>query len=107
MQLQLYDAGRREYSQSDKTWRNKLQIISVYLFNKNLYSLIQGGLAQNLVPAEFTAVFDLRLTTSTDPKEFENMIVKWLAESEEGETDSGTISYEFLCVSSLLKHNLI
>lgn len=58
-----------------------------------------GGLAQNLVPPELTATFDFRITTTTDPKEFEKMLMQWIAESEEGETDSGRISIDFNCVS--------
>lgn len=51
------------------------------------------------MPAEFKAVFDLRISTNTDPKEFEDMIVKMLAESEEGETDSGQITYKLTNVN--------
>lgn len=59
----------------------------------------KGGIAQNLVPAELTATFDFRITTSTSVEEFEKMLVKWFEEAEEGETDSGRITYEFNCVS--------
>lgn len=54
----------------------------------------KGGIAQNVVPSEFKALFDLRVSVSTDPKEFEDMIAKMLAEAEEGETDSGRIIYK-------------
>ena len=64
-------------------------------------------MAQNIVPAEFKAVFDLRISTNTDPKEFEDMIVKMLAESDEGETDSGKITYKFTNVNIILIYNLV
>lgn len=54
----------------------------------------KGGIAQNIVPAEFKALFDLRISKNTEPKEFEDMIIKMLSEAEEGETDSGRITYD-------------
>lgn len=64
-------------------------------------------MAQNIVPAEFKAVFDLRISTNSDPKEFENMIVKMLAESEEGETDSGRITHKLTNVKIIDIYNLV
>lgn len=59
----------------------------------------KGGLGQrNVVPPEIKAIFDLRLATTTDPKEFEQMLVKWIAEAEGDDTDSGRIHYEFQSV---------
>lgn len=54
------------------------------------------------MPAELMATFDFRITTSTDVKEFEEMLMKWVAESEEGETDSGRITLDFNCVCAEL-----
>lgn len=57
---------------------------------------IHGGLGQrNVVPPEIKAIFDLRLSTNTNPKEFEQMLVKWIEEAEGEDADSGKISYEF------------
>lgn len=56
---------------------------------------IEGGLANNIVPAVFTANFDIRITPNkTDLIEFEKQIQEWIKEAEEG--DSGSISYKFL-----------
>ena len=59
----------------------------------------KGGLGQrNVVPPEIKAIFDLRLSTNTNPKEFEQMLVKWIEEAEGEDADSGKISYEFQSV---------
>lgn len=60
---------------------------------------VKGGLGQrNVVPPEIKAVFDLRLATTTNPKEFEQMLVKWISEAEGDDVDSGNIFYEFQSV---------
>ena len=53
---------------------------------------------RNVVPPEIKAIFDLRLSTNTNPKEFEQMLVKWIEEAEGEDADSGKISYEFQSV---------
>ena len=53
---------------------------------------------RNVIPAEIKAIFDLRLSTNTDPKEFEKMLVKWIEEAEGEDADSGNISFEFQSV---------
>jgi aminoacylase len=55
---------------------------------------IEGGIANNIVPAVFIANFDIRITPKTDLVEFENQIQKWIKEAEDD--DSGSISYRFL-----------
>lgn len=50
------------------------------------------------MPPEIKAIFDLRLSTNTNPKEFEQMLVKWIEEAEGEDVDSGKISYEFQSV---------
>lgn len=55
-----------------------------------------------MVPAEFSALFDLRVSVNTDPKEFEKMIVQWIYEAEADETDSGRISYQFVHVNLII-----
>ena len=50
------------------------------------------------MPPEIKAIFDLRLSTNTNPKEFEQMLVKWIEEAEGEDADSGKISYEFQSV---------
>lgn len=76
------------------------RIFSNLIFNKIYWNVYfkKGGIAQNVVPSEFKALFDLRISVNTDPDEFMNMIVKMFAESEEGETDSGRITYTFIQV---------
>ena len=41
---------------------------------------MSGGVQQNVVPNEFVIGFDIRITPTTNLKEFENMIRKWCDE---------------------------
>jgi aminoacylase len=59
---------------------------------------LTGGLARNLVPAEFEAIFDIRITPKNDVKEFERMLQQWIDESEGEDKDSGRITYDIKCV---------
>jgi acetylornithine deacetylase/succinyl-diaminopimelate desuccinylase-like protein len=53
-----------------------------------------------LVPPEFHATFDIRISPNTGADEFEKLFQKWIAEAEGDEKDSGRIHYTFLQVSS-------
>lgn len=57
----------------------------------NLTSL-SGGLARNIVPSEFKATFDIRITPKTSITEFEEKLKSWLSDAEGG--DKGSITYE-------------
>jgi aminoacylase len=59
---------------------------------------LTGGLARNLVPAEFEAIFDIRITPKNDVKEIEKMIARWIEEAEGDDADSGRISVEIKSV---------
>lgn len=61
--------------------------------------LFKGGLAQNLVPPEFNASFDLRITPKTQIKDFENMLEKWIDQAEGDDKDSGRITFQIVGVS--------
>lgn len=53
-----------------------------------------------MVPAEFKVTFDVRVTPKdTIIKDFENMLLSWIAEAEGDDADSGKITYEFKCVN--------
>lgn len=54
-----------------------------------------------MIPSEIKAIFDLRLSPNTNPKEFEQMLVKWIEEAEGNDGDSGKISFEFQSVINL------
>ena len=41
---------------------------------------MSGGVQQNVVPNEFVIGFDIRITPTTNLKEFEAMIQKWCDE---------------------------
>lgn len=64
-----------------------------------MLKLYQGGLARNIVPAEFKVTFDIRVTPKdTDIKEFEKLVLSWIAEAEGDDADSGKITYRFEAV---------
>lgn len=42
---------------------------------------LQGGVQTNVIPKEFTAVFDLRVATTVDHEEFEATIKQWCKEA--------------------------
>ncbi|XP_022100151.1 aminoacylase-1-like isoform X3 [Acanthaster planci] len=49
-------------------------------------TIVKGGVAQNVVPSEFQAVFDIRVSPNADVKELEEKIAKWTREAGEGVT---------------------
>lgn len=51
-----------------------------------------------MVPPEFQATFDIRITPRTSTEEFENMLKSWIEEAEGDDKDSGRITYEFRTV---------
>lgn len=53
---------------------------------------LSGGIARNIVPSEFKATFDIRITPKTSIKEFENKLKTWIKEAEG--SDEGSITYE-------------
>lgn len=59
----------------------------------------KGGIAQNVVPAEFKALFDLRVSTNIAPEDFEDMISKMLLELEDDDKDERGIKFSFEHVS--------
>ncbi|XP_065829472.1 aminoacylase-1-like [Oscarella lobularis] len=52
-------------------------------------TIVEGGVLANVVPAELTAVFDIRVPPTIPQKEFEQTISDWVAAGGEG------CSYEF------------
>ncbi|CAF0871263.1 unnamed protein product [Brachionus calyciflorus] len=57
---------------------------------------VNGGLARNIVPAEFKVIFDIRVTPKdTILTEFTQMVESWIAEAEGDDGDSGKITYHF------------
>nr|CAB3219984.1 aminoacylase-1 [Phallusia mammillata] len=51
---------------------------------------IEGGLAYNIVPAELSACFDIRIPPTVDLKEFEGQLTKWCESAGQG------VSFEFV-----------
>lgn len=49
-------------------------------------------MARNIVPSEFKATFDIRITPKTAIEEFEEKLKKWIIDAEDGE--AGSITYE-------------
>ncbi len=49
-------------------------------------------MARNIVPSEFKATFDIRITPKTSIKEFEDKLKSWIVAAEDG--DEGSITYE-------------
>lgn len=49
-------------------------------------------MARNIVPSEFKATFDIRITPKTTIKEFEEKLKSWISLAEDG--DTGSITYE-------------
>lgn len=47
----------------------------------NLLNLFQGGVQTNVIPKEFTAVFDVRIAPTVDHEEFEATIKRWCKEA--------------------------
>lgn len=45
-------------------------------------TMLSGGVQPNVVPAEFKATFDIRVTPKVDMKEFEKLLQSWIAEAE-------------------------
>ncbi len=60
---------------------------------------LSGGMARNVVPAELSVTFDIRVAPPTDLKEFEQQIMTWIAEAEGDDADSGRITYRFESVT--------
>ncbi|XP_068718349.1 aminoacylase-1-like [Montipora capricornis] len=54
------------------------------------WTVTEGGVQANVVPAEMSSVFDIRVTPTTDVEEVDNMIKKWCFEAGEG------VSYEYI-----------
>eukprot|EP00118_Oscarella_pearsei_P020597 m.224608 g.224608 ORF g.224608 m.224608 type:complete len:403 (+) comp39997_c0_seq2:129-1337(+) len=52
-------------------------------------TIIEGGVQMNVIPAEFSACFDVRVPPTIPHKEFEEVIAGWVASGGEG------CSYEF------------
>ncbi|XP_013193618.1 aminoacylase-1 [Amyelois transitella] len=52
-------------------------------------TMLHGGIQNNVIPEKLTVSFDLRLATSVDHQEFENMIKRWCSEA------GANLSYEF------------
>ena len=46
--------------------------------------IFQGGIQVNVVPAEMTAYFDVRITPTADLKEMDRMIQQWCTEAGPG-----------------------
>jgi aminoacylase len=55
---------------------------------------LSGGLARNIVPAEFKATFDIRITPKTTIKEFTKLLDSWIKEAEGDDSSSGKVTYE-------------
>ena len=55
----------------------------------------KGGLAFNIVPPEFKATFDIRITPRTTIQDFQTLFQSWIAEAEGEDADSGRILVEF------------
>ncbi|XP_031625422.1 aminoacylase-1-like isoform X2 [Contarinia nasturtii] len=53
-------------------------------------TILKGGILRNIVPAEMSATFDIRIAVSTSVHDFEEMVNKWCAEA------GGNISINFL-----------
>lgn len=53
---------------------------------------LSGGLARNIVPSEFKATFDIRITPKASIKDFESKLKSWILAAEDG--DTGSITYE-------------
>ena len=54
----------------------------------------KGGLADNIVPAEFKVTFDIRITPKTTVQEFEEKLKSWIIECEGDDADSGRITFK-------------
>ncbi len=52
-------------------------------------------MARNVVPAELSVTFDIRIAPPTDLNEFEQQITNWITEAEGDDADSGRITYRF------------
>ncbi|EFN75485.1 aminoacylase-1A [Harpegnathos saltator] len=53
-------------------------------------TIVKGGLQNNVIPQEITAVIDVRLPPSRDPDEFEAIVKRWCEEAGPG------VSYSFV-----------
>lgn len=60
--------------------------------------MFKGGLAGNIVPPEFKATFDVRITPRTSKDQFEKTLMSWIDEAEGDDKDSGRITYDIHCV---------
>ena len=60
---------------------------------------VSGGLARNIVPAEFKAMFDIRITPRTSIKEFTHQLEDWIREAEGDDSSSGKVTYSIFNVS--------
>lgn len=49
-----------------------------------LYCLAQGGVQFNVVPAQISVGFDIRITPTVDVVEFESMLRGWCRDAGEG-----------------------
>ena len=56
-------------------------------------------MARNIVPAEFKATFDVRITPKTTIQEFERLLESWIVEAEGDDSSSGKVTYEIYNVS--------
>jgi len=64
-----------------------------------ILNIISGGLARNIVPAEFKAMFDIRITPRTSIKEFTHQLEDWIREAEGDDSSSGKVTYSIFNVS--------
>uniref|UniRef100_A0A8C4QQX1 N-acyl-aliphatic-L-amino acid amidohydrolase n=1 Tax=Eptatretus burgeri TaxID=7764 RepID=A0A8C4QQX1_EPTBU len=88
--------GFRE-SEKAKLERNRMNLGDVTTVN---LTLVQGGFQVNVVPSEFTAMFDIRITPSTDIQEFEEQIKTWCKDAGDDVTYEKTISKAHLTSTS-------
>lgn len=47
-------------------------------------TILKGGVQSNVIPPQFTVVYDIRLAINEDHEKFESMIKKWCEEAGGG-----------------------
>ena len=59
-------------------------------------TILSGGIASNVVPSEFNATFDIRISPKMDINDFKKLFESWIVEAEGDDADSGRVVCEFL-----------
>ncbi|KAJ8258323.1 hypothetical protein COCON_G00173350 [Conger conger] len=78
-----------DFREQEKTRLNTSQCLTLGDVTTVNMTMVKGGVAYNVIPAEMDVTFDIRIPPTVNLQEFEKQIQRWCKEAGEG------ITYEF------------